>query len=72
MTGLITGGMIFGPWISLSMATFQETVPPVLLSQVLAVRGSGRGNCPLPPVPLARPATSVTKRRTVIWRVAAG
>jgi hypothetical protein len=45
MTVLITGGMIFGPWISLSMATFQETVPPVLLSQVLAVRGSGRGNC---------------------------
>ena len=40
LAALFIGGVIFGPWISLSMAAFQDTVPPAALSQVLAVRSS--------------------------------
>ncbi len=40
LAALFIGGVIFGPWISLSMATFQDTVPPAALSQVLAARSS--------------------------------
>jgi hypothetical protein len=32
--------VIFGPWMSLSMATFQEAVPPTALPQLLAARSS--------------------------------
>jgi hypothetical protein len=32
--------VFFGPWLSLSMATFQDAVPPAALSQLLAARSS--------------------------------
>jgi len=34
------GALIWGPWMSLSMAVFQEAAPPAALAQVLAARGS--------------------------------
>ena len=34
------GALIWGPWMSLSMAVFQEAAPPEALAQVLAARGS--------------------------------
>jgi hypothetical protein len=40
LAALFAGGMIFGPWVSLSMATFQDAVPPAALSQLLATRSS--------------------------------
>jgi hypothetical protein len=39
LAALFAGGVIFGPWLSLSMATFQDAVPPTALSQLLAVLG---------------------------------
>jgi predicted MFS family arabinose efflux permease len=40
LAALFAGGVIFGPWLSLSMATFQDAVPPAALSQLLAARSS--------------------------------
>ena len=40
LVALFAGGLIFGPWLSLSMATFQDAVPPAALSPLLAVRSS--------------------------------
>jgi hypothetical protein len=34
------GAVIWGPWMSLSMAVFQDAAPPGALAQVLAARGS--------------------------------
>jgi MFS transporter len=34
------GGLIFGPWMSLSMGVFQDASPPGTLSQVIAARSS--------------------------------
>jgi MFS transporter, DHA3 family, macrolide efflux protein len=34
------GALIWGPWMSLSMAVFQDAAPPEALTQVLAARGS--------------------------------
>ena len=34
------GGLIFGPWTSLSMGVFQDASPPGALARVLAARGS--------------------------------
>jgi MFS family permease len=34
------GALIWGPWMSLSMAVFQDAAPPSALAQVLAIRGS--------------------------------
>jgi MFS transporter, DHA3 family, macrolide efflux protein len=34
------GALIWGPWMSLSMAVFQDAAPPEALAQVLAARGS--------------------------------
>jgi MFS family permease len=34
------GALIWGPWMSLSMAVFQDEAPPEALAQVLAARGS--------------------------------
>jgi hypothetical protein len=40
LAAFFTGAVIWGPWISLSMAVFQEAAPPGALAQVLAARGS--------------------------------
>ena len=34
------GALIWGPWMSLSMAVFQDEAPPEALAQVIAARGS--------------------------------
>ena len=34
------GALIWGPWMSLSMAVFQDSAPPAALAQVLAARGA--------------------------------
>jgi Major Facilitator Superfamily len=40
LTSFCAGALIWGPWMSLSMAVFQDAIPPTALSQVLAVRGA--------------------------------
>ncbi|HEY6500206.1 MAG TPA: MFS transporter [Streptosporangiaceae bacterium] len=40
LAALFAGGVIFGPWLSLSMATFQDAVPRAALSRLLAARSS--------------------------------
>ena len=37
---LFTGAVIWGPWMSLSMAVFQDATPPADLAPVLATRSS--------------------------------
>jgi hypothetical protein len=37
---LFIGALFWGPWLSLSMAVFQQAAPPEALAQVLAARGS--------------------------------
>ena len=40
LAAFFAGGVVFGPWMSLSMGVFQDASPPGTLAQVLAVRGS--------------------------------
>jgi hypothetical protein len=40
LAAFFAGGVIFGPWTSLSMGVFQEASPPGTLAQVLAARSS--------------------------------
>ena len=40
LAAFLVAGVIFGPWMSLSMGVFQDASPPGTLAQVLAVRGS--------------------------------
>jgi hypothetical protein len=40
LAAFFAGGVIFGPWMSLSMGVFQDASPPGALAQVLAARGS--------------------------------
>ena len=40
LVAFFAGGVIFGPWMSLSMGVFQDASPPGTLAQVLAARGS--------------------------------
>ena len=40
LAAFFAGGVIFGPWMSLSMGVFQDASPPGALAQVLAARSS--------------------------------
>jgi hypothetical protein len=40
LAAFFAGGLIFGPWMSLSMGVFQDASPPGTLAQVLAARSS--------------------------------
>lgn len=40
LAAFFAGGVIFGPWTSLSMGVFQDASPPGTLAQVLAARSS--------------------------------
>jgi MFS family permease len=40
LSAFCVGAVIWGPWMSLSMAVFQDASPPAALSQVLAARGA--------------------------------
>lgn len=40
LTAFCAGAVIWGPWMSLSMAVFQDASPSAALSQVLAARGA--------------------------------
>jgi MFS transporter len=40
LAAFFAGGIIFGPWMSLSMGVFQDASPPGTLAQVLAARSS--------------------------------
>jgi DHA3 family macrolide efflux protein-like MFS transporter len=40
LAAFFAGAVIWGPWMSLSMAVFQEASPPGALAQVIAARGS--------------------------------
>jgi len=40
LAAFFAGGVIFGPWMSLSMGVFQDASPPGTLAQVLAARSS--------------------------------
>ena len=40
LAAFFAGGVIFGPWMSLSMGLFQDASPPGTLAQVLAARAS--------------------------------
>jgi MFS family permease len=40
LAAFFTGAVIWGPWMSLSMAVFQDATPPDALAGVLAARGS--------------------------------
>ena len=40
LAAFFAGAVIWGPWMSLSMAVFQDASPPHALAQVIAARGS--------------------------------
>lgn len=40
LIGFAIGGVIYGPYISITTALFQRTAPPELLSRILATRGA--------------------------------
>jgi hypothetical protein len=40
LAAFFAGGVIFGPWMSLSIGVFQDASPPGTLAQVLAARSS--------------------------------
>ena len=40
LSAFFAGGVIFGPWMSLSMGVFQDASPPGTLAQILAARSS--------------------------------
>jgi hypothetical protein len=40
LAAFFAAGVIFGPWMSLSMGVFQDASPPGTLAQVLAARSS--------------------------------
>jgi MFS family permease len=40
LIGFAVGGVIYGPYISITTALFQRTAPPELLSRILATRGA--------------------------------
>jgi MFS family permease len=40
LAAFFAGAVIWGPWMSLSMAVFQDASPPGALAQVIAARGS--------------------------------
>jgi MFS transporter, DHA3 family, macrolide efflux protein len=40
LAAFFAGGLIFGPWMSLSMGVFQDASPPGTLAEVLAARSS--------------------------------